>query len=61
MGSLLTRKDVAQKLDLSLPTVDKLIARADFPKIRFGRSVKVPEELLNRWIEDNVGKAVDLQ
>lgn len=61
MGSLLTRKDVAQKLDLSLPTVDRLIARADFPKIRIGRSVKVPEELLNRWIEDNVGKAVDLQ
>ena len=61
MSDLLTRKDVAQKLDLSLPTVDKLIARADFPKIRFGRSVKVPEELLNRWIEDNVGRAVDLQ
>ena len=60
MRRLLTRKDLAEKLDLSLPSVDKLIARADFPKIRFGRSVKVPEELLDTWVKENVGKAVEL-
>lgn len=61
MKSLLTRKDVAEKMDLSLPSVDRLIARADFPKIRFGRSVKVPEELLDEWIQRNIGQEVTLQ
>lgn len=60
MGRLLTRKDVALKLDLSLPTVDRLIAREDFPKIRLGRSVKIPEGLLERWIEENIGEVIEL-
>ena len=61
MSDLLTRKDVAQKLGLSLPSTDRLIARSDFPKIRFGRSVKVPEGLLEQWIMENVGQEVQLQ
>lgn len=61
MKSMLTRKDVAEKMDLSLPSVDRLIARPDFPKIRFGRSVKVPEELLDQWIRENIGQEVALQ
>lgn len=61
MNSLLTRKDAAQKLDVSLPTLDRLIARSDFPKIRIGRSVKVPEELLDQWIRENIGQEVALQ
>lgn len=61
MSDLLTRKDVAQKLRVSLPTADRLIARSDFPKIRFGRSVKVPEELLDEWIQRNIGQEVTLK
>lgn len=61
MNSLLTRKDAAQKLDVSLPTLDRLIARSDFPKIRIGRSVKVPEELLDEWIQRNIGQEVTLK
>lgn len=61
MNNLLSRKDMAQKLDLSLPSVDKLIARDDFPKIRFGRSVRVPEELLDEWIQQNIGQEVTLK
>lgn len=58
--TLLARKEVAQKLGVSLPTVDRLIARNDFPVVRLGRSVKVPEDLLEDWIRENVGKAVVL-
>ena len=61
MSNLLTRKDVAEKMGLSLPSVDRLISRNDFPKIRFGRSVKVPEELLDEWIQRNIGQEVTLK
>lgn len=61
MSNLLTRKDAAQKLDVSLPTLDRLVARSDFPKIRIGRSVKISEELLDQWIRENIGQEVQLQ
>ena len=61
MSNLLTRKDVAQKLGVSLPTADRLIARPDFPKIKFGRSVKIPEEMLDEWIQRNIGQEVTLR
>ena len=61
LSNLLTRKDVAEKMGLSLPSVDRLIARDGFPVIRFGRSVKIPEELLDQWIRENVGQEVQLQ
>lgn len=60
MSCLLTRKDAARRLDVSLPTLDRLIARSDFPKIRIGRSVKIPEELLQKWVEANIGEVIEL-
>ena len=57
---LLMRKDVAERLDVSLPTADRLIARSDFPKIRIGRSVRVPSDMLDDWIREHVGGAVEL-
>lgn len=59
MCEMLTRKDAAKKLDVSLPTLDRLISRPDFPKIRLGRSVKIPEGLLERWIEANIGEVIE--
>lgn len=56
MNKLLTRKETAQKLGLSLPTVDRLIAKGDLPAVRLGRSVKIHEELLDTWIRENIGK-----
>ena len=61
MTSLLSRKEVSVKLGVSLPTVDKLIAKGDLPAVRLGRSVKVHEDLLDEWIRQNVGKAVAVQ
>lgn len=58
--TLLTRREAAKRLKVSLPTVDRLIARSDFPVVRLGRSVKVPEEMLDAWIRENVGRAVEL-
>lgn len=60
MNALLTRKETAQKLGVSLPTLDRLIARGDLPAVRLGRSVKIHEELLDVWVKENMGKAVVL-
>lgn len=59
--TLLTRKEAAEKMRVSLPTLDRLAARSDFPVVRLGRSVKIPDQLLDEWVEKNVGKAVELQ
>lgn len=61
MNALLTRKDVGERLGVSLPTVDRLIARDDFPKIRLGRCVKIPEVMLDEWIQRNIGQEVTLK
>lgn len=58
MCTLLTRKETAQKLGVSLPTVDRLIARGELPVVRLGRSVKIHEGLLDEWVRENVGKRV---
>ena len=60
MNALLTRKETAQKLGVSLPTLDRLIARGDLPAVRLGRSVKIHGELLDVWVKENMGKAVVL-
>ena len=57
---LLTRKEAAEKMKISLPTLDRLAAKSDFPIVRLGRSVKIPDELLDKWVKANVGKAVEL-
>lgn len=58
MSELLSRAEAAQKLKVSLPTLDRLLAKTGFPSIRFGRSVKIPESLLEQWIMENIGKEV---
>ena len=60
MDALLTRKEAAEKLGVSLPTVDRLIAKGDLPAVRLGRSVKIHEGLLDEWVRENVGKAVTM-
>ena len=59
--TLLTRREAAERMRVSLPTLDRLTSRDGFPVVRIGRSVKIPDSLLEKWLEDNVGKAVELQ
>ena len=60
MNELLTRAEAARKLKVSLPTFDRLLARAGFPSIRVGRTIRIHEEMLDRWVVENIGKEVQL-
>ncbi len=52
---LLKSVDVARRLAVSRSTVDRLIAAGELPAARFGAQiVRVPSDLLDRWIRDRV-------
>lgn len=48
---LMKAGEVAALLNLGRSTVFELIARGDIPSIRVGRSVRVPRDRLQEWIE----------
>lgn len=48
---LLTREAVAERLALSIPTVDRLISRRALRAVRIGRSVRVRVADLQRYVE----------
>jgi excisionase family DNA binding protein len=47
---LLTRKEVAAKLKLSVRTIDSLIVLKELPAIRIGKSVRVTETALQTYV-----------
>lgn len=53
IAHLLRVEDVAHRLSLSRARIYQLIAEGVLPSVRVGRSVRVPEHLLRRWIEEN--------
>ncbi len=50
-GLLLTRQDVAVRLALSVPTIDRLIGRHELKAVRIGRAIRVRVTDLDRFIE----------
>jgi|BioPla2DNA2_1021312.scaffolds.fasta_scaffold28145_2 excisionase family DNA binding protein len=58
----LTAKDVAKALRASMPTAYAIIAREDFPKLRFGRKIIVPRVDFERWLSEMAAKGgIDLK
>jgi excisionase family DNA binding protein len=47
---LLTVKETAEIFGVSLPTMYNLINSVGFPCVSVGRGLRVPEDLLNKWI-----------
>lgn len=52
----LTVTETAQTLNVSRPTVYRLIERTDFPALRIGRRVLVSRAGLRDWIARQAGK-----
>lgn len=52
MSKLYTRRELADLLSLSLPSVDRLLAKGELPAIRIGRSVRVAEDAVNKWLAE---------
>lgn len=56
MTTWLTVKEVQKILKLSKNQVYAIVNNSDFPKIRFGRSIRIPEDRLEEWLENNLYK-----
>ena len=52
LPALMTVKQLQQLLQLSRGKVYALVNRKDFPSIRFGRSIRIPRDLLFQWLRD---------
>lgn len=51
MPPLLKRADAARFLNVSIRTVDELLARGELPACRVGGSIRFREETLSRYVE----------
>jgi len=52
--NLLTVDEAAKVLRVSLPTMYNLINSIGFPCMKVGRAWRIPEELFNKWILEQV-------
>ncbi len=52
------RKEAAQKLGISVVTLDRELAKNRMPHFRVGRRVLFTQELLEKYIEQNTKYAV---
>jgi excisionase family DNA binding protein len=48
---MMTVRDVQLLFGLSEKTAYKVVSHKDFPKVRVGRSIRVPKAALQRWVE----------
>ena len=54
-----TLESAAVALNVSKPTMMKLVNRSDFPAFRAGRRWIILEEGLKRWLEDQAALAME--
>lgn len=54
---LLRAKDIAEFLDVKLSRAHELMANGTLPVIRIGRSVRVSQKSLERWVREQEEKA----
>jgi excisionase family DNA binding protein len=56
-GSFLTVAEVASLMRVSKMTVYRLVHAGDLPAVRVGRSFRVPEEAVRRYLRDSFVEA----
>ena len=56
-GSFLTVAEVAALMRVSKMTVYRLVHAGDLPAVRVGRSFRVPEEAVRRYLRDSFVEA----
>lgn len=60
MENVLTIKEVSERLHIGRDKTYKLVNRKDFPKIRIGKTVLIPESKFNEWIEESIYKTIKI-
>lgn len=53
---VLTVKEMAAMLNVSLPTAYELVHRDGFPTIRMGRKILINAEMLQHWLNEQTCK-----
>jgi len=56
---LLTRRDAADGLGISVDTLVRLLDRGELRAVRIGRSVLVPESEVNSFVERRLSETAD--
>lgn len=56
----LTVDEVREYLRLSKSTAYLLVAQKDFPKIKIGRSIRVPKEQFEKYMKSHIYKEIEL-
>lgn len=57
---MLTAEDVKERLSIGINKARALMKRKDFPAIRLGGCVRVPEPEFEKWIHESVYKSYDV-
>ena len=60
MKEYITPEQVGEILSLGRNTTYNLIDRPDFPKIKLGRSIRIPKEDFEKFMEHYLYKEVEL-
>src|SRR3990167_334092 len=59
MGKALTVEEVAEYLGLAKDTVYRKAKSGEIPGARIGRSWRFPQDVIDEWLRENVGKRQD--
>ena len=57
---ILTVRDVAEILNISIGKAHQLFDSSSFPSTRLGRKKFILEPLFYRWLEENAGRAINI-
>jgi excisionase family DNA binding protein len=52
---------VAPQVDMTVPAIYAAIRAGQFPYIRIGRRIRIPESLLQQWLEEKLAKNTKAQ
>ena len=55
MDKFLTVSDVQRILGISRPTAYRIINQAGFPRIQVGRTIRIPPDGFQRWVQNQEG------
>ncbi|MCR5237372.1 MAG: helix-turn-helix domain-containing protein [Lachnospiraceae bacterium] len=57
---MLTATDVKERLGIGINKARALMKLKDFPAIRLGGTIRVPEDEFEAWIHNSVGMTFDV-
>ena len=57
----ITVKELQSILKISKSQAYELTSLSDFPKIRIGRSIRIPQQELEKYLKHNLYKVIDIK